>query len=450
MAVETRKKTSAKTLQTAREASFFAKKMYRNALDAQKEGRPTAWSMVTLWQEAAILKSMGLEVIYPENYGALCASVQKAEPYLTRSLKEGYPSNLCGYARNALGYSSFMHENNMQIPPDAPAGGMARPTVLVSSGVLCDARYKWFQAQGRYLSTPVFTLELPHTGIYEFDLPGNKEQNIRMIHHSLKEFVAFLERLLQRKMDWDRLEALVAQTFETLRLAHEVDRMRQAVPSPMVAQDFWAIMVAHYYLSHDPEAFELYKRVHAEVKQRVENGIGAIPNEKYRMLFAELPPWHSLGFFDTLAERFGIALVMESWSYHAPSPIDPEEIEGTADPLERIARLTYHKMTEYMGSALRYDAGPSFFMGAYPQWAEDYRADGLFAHALLSCHPATYTLRHIGNVLAEKLKVPSIVIDGDIVDLRVFNEEDALARVEAFVEVMDHHRDLRKRDGLSW
>ncbi|KKL08428.1 hypothetical protein LCGC14_2575950, partial [marine sediment metagenome] len=40
------KKKSGKTLQTAREAGYFAKKMLKNALQAQEEGRPIAWSMV--------------------------------------------------------------------------------------------------------------------------------------------------------------------------------------------------------------------------------------------------------------------------------------------------------------------------------------------------------------------------------------------------------------------
>ena len=71
-------------------------------------------------------------------------------------------------------------------------------------------------------------------------------------------------------------------------------------------------------------------------------------------------------------------------------------------------------------------------------------------HLLRSCRSATYTLLHIKNALMEKFKVPSIVIEGDIVDLRVFNEEEAISKVEAFVDTMEHYREERRKLGFSW
>jgi hypothetical protein len=143
-------------------------------------------------------------------------------------------------------------------------------------------------------------------------------------------------------------------------------------------------------------------------------------------------------------------MVIESWNYHAITPIPSEELEGVTDPLEIIARISYRKYTEFNDTARKYDSAPGFFNAAYLKWAEDYRADGLFAHPLMSCRPATYTLLHTKNTLEDKLKVPSVVVDGDIVDLRVFNEEEAMSKVEAFVETMDHYRDQRKKAGMAW
>ena len=450
---EEKKKTrkSGKTLQTAREAGYFGKKMLKTALEAQKEGLPTAWSMVTWWQGEMIAKAMGVNMVFPENYGAFCAAVRQAEPHLEIADSEGFPTSLCGYARNCIGYAKKLSDNNGVAPPDAPGGGLAKPIFLLSSGAACDARYKWFQALGRYLDhTPVWTMDLPQTGRTEFLLPGNKERSIRFVVEHLRQYVAFLENLLGKKLDYDRLSEMVDLTYKTLRLAYEVDLLRKAVPSPMVGTDFWSVMIPHLYMPDDPEAYEFYQRVYAEVKEKVDKGIAAIPNEKYRMLFSELPPWHSLGFFDELAERFGIAIVFESWNYHAPQPIPEEELEGINDPLELIARLTYGKWTDYNPVAQKHEVDPVFFNAAYLQYAEDYRADGLLAHPLMSCRPATYTLLHTRNMLEKKLKVPGVVIDGDIIDLRVFNEEEAFSKMEAFVETMDHYREERKKAGMSW
>jgi benzoyl-CoA reductase/2-hydroxyglutaryl-CoA dehydratase subunit BcrC/BadD/HgdB len=450
MNAEKEKTRAAKSMETAKEAGYFGKKMLKNAYKASQEGRPIGWSMVTWYEGELIANAMGIELVFPENYGAFCAALRLAEPYLERSDAEGFPATLCGYARNCFGYASMMAENDMQVPPDAPAGGMPKPTLLLSSGAVCDARYKWFQALGRYMDVPQWTLEIPYPGVKEFNLPGHKEKTIRFITDHLKEFVAFLEKLLDKKMDWARLEEIVDQTFKTLHLAHEVDLLRKAVPSPMVAQDFWSIMIPHLYLPYDPEAYEFYKRVYEEVKYRVDNKIGAVANEKYRMLFSELPPWHSLGFFDKLAEKYGIAIAYESWGYHAPIPIPPEELEGVNDPLERIARLTYRQWTDVNEVSAGHDLETASFVGAFLKAASDYRADGLLCHPLMSCRPATYTLLITKNVLEEHVKVPGVVVEGDIVDLRVFNEGEALSKLEAFVETMDHYREVRRKEGMAW
>jgi benzoyl-CoA reductase/2-hydroxyglutaryl-CoA dehydratase subunit BcrC/BadD/HgdB len=450
MEAETKKATAAKSMETAREAGYFGKKLIKNAHKAQAEDRPVGWSMVSWYEGELISKAMGLELVFPENYGAFCGASRQAEPYLERSNSDGFPTSLCGYARNSLGYASLMAEHDMEIPPGAPAGGMPKPVVLIGSGAACDARFKWFQGLKRYLDVPQWTLELPFPGVEEFFLPEHKAKSIRFMVNHLKKFVSFLEGLLGKKMDWDRLEEIVDMALKTLRLAHEVDLLRQAVPSPMVSQDFWAIMLAHFYLPYDPEAYKFYQRVYDEVKNRVDNKTGAIPNEKYRMMFAELPPWHSLGFFDKLAEKYGIGMVYESWSYHAPLPIPDEELQDLNDPLERIARLTYQKFTDTNQFAQEHDIVTGTFVAPYLKAAQEYRADGVFCHPLMSCRSATYPLLHLKDLLENRLKIPALIVSGDIVDLRLFDEEEALSKTEAFVETMDHFREERKKAGMAW
>lgn len=448
--MEKKKTTAAKTLETSKEASYFGKKMYKRAIQAVEEGRPTAWSMVTWWEGEYILKAMGLEVVYPENWGAFCASQRVAEPHLDYADGDGFPPTLCGYARNTLGYARKMAEHNLAIPPDAPGGGMAKPVILVGSGTACDARYKWFQALGRYMEVPVYCLELPHPGVAESFLEGAKEHTIKFMTEDLREFVLFLEKVLDKKMDWDRLSELVDTAEKTRRLSHEVDLLRRAVPSPMVAQDFWACMIPLIYLSDEKESLEFYQKLYNEVKYKVDNKIAAIPNEKYRMMFSELPPWHSLGFFDELANDFGVAIVIESWNYHYPAPPPEAELEGVDDPLERIARWTHQWLTAYEESAREMGVEPGYFVQPYLDWASQYKVDGALLHPLFTCRPATYTLYHTGNLLLEKLKVPSVIIEGDIVDLRVFDEEGSKAKIGTFLETMEHYREVRRKEGLAW
>ena len=421
--------------------------MYRQGLSAAAAGKPVAWCMVNWWQGDPILKAMDVATIYPEDYGAVCAAFGAAQGYLERSAADGFPSHMCGYARNCLGYTGRMMDAGA-IPDEAPMGGMPRPTLLLGSGSLCDARYKWFQALGRYFDAPLWVLELPHPGVKEGLTPGAHEANIRFIVAQLGEFVTFLENLLGKKMDRDRLDEITTDTVEMNNWWYKVNELRRARPGPMHSRDFWSSMPASLYMAADPgQTAGLYRRMHDEIKERVDNKVSAInTTEKYRLAFLELPPWHSLGFFDKLAER-GWNFVIESWAYHPPKPID---LTGVADPLERLARYSYHWLTGYYQQA--YDAGELWGYFAYPylEYVRDYQCDGVVLHPLLSCRTATNHLTLVADRLMKKLKVPSLVIEGDIVDLKLFDPAGALNKAETFEETMDHYKKVRKEAGFSW
>jgi hypothetical protein len=71
-------------------------------------------------------------------------------------------------------------------------------------------------------------------------------------------------------------------------------------------------------------------------------------------------------------------------------------------------------------------------------------------HPLLSCRTATNHLTLVADRLMKKLKVPSLVIEGDIVDLKLFDPAGALTKAETFEETMDHYKKVRKEAGFSW
>jgi len=436
---------SKKTLESARKAGYLGKKMYKQALTAEEEGRPTAWAMVNFAHADLILKAMGVEIVYPENWGAYCASRRRAEEYLENSDSEGFPTSLCGYARVTLGYAKMLAESNFAVPENAPGGGMARPVVLLSSGVICDARFKWFQALKRYMDVPIYTLEIPNPGVREASVEGGKRYNIRYMAQECRSFIKFMEERLGRKLDWDKLRELVGIFEENLRTWHAVDQLRKAVPSPMLAQDFYSCMLPLFYMSTDPETTDFVKELYREVKERVDKSVGAIENEKYRMMFGEIPPWHSMSLFDDLASEYGIAVVTEGYIYHFNIPPAEEELENASDIIERICYWTYnHFVEKWRLNALKMNVEPGYFVQPYLDMAQEYNIDGAIFHTLLSCRPACYTMLHTANLLREKLNIPSIFIEGDMVDLRVFNEQEAKDRIGAFLDTMDHYKELRK------
>jgi len=444
--VTEQKKKAINRLQTMRPLRANIDKTYTRMVEASKAGKPTAWCMVNWWEADPILYAMDVAGVYPENYGAVCAADGIAQVHLERCDAEGFPNYLCGYARNCIGYAARLKDFG-EVPPDAPLGGMDKPMLLVNSTALCDARYKWFQSLGRYLDAPVWTVELPHPGVKESQREGAYERDINFMVEGLREFIAFLEHLLNKKMDWDKLDETVNDFIALNRLWHEINELRKARPCPMHSRDFWTCMTASLYPGGDlKESLKLYQDMFEEMKDRVAKKIGAVDPEKYRLVFAELPPWHDLKIFDELAER-GWNFVVESWAYHPPKPMDYSNI---SDPLERIAKQTYQWFTGYFKDALKNGEHMGYFAYPYLEFVRDYQCDGAFLHPLLSCRTATNHLMMVQDRLMQKLKVPSMVMEGDIVDLKAFDHAGALRKAEAFEEIMDNYKQARREAGMAW
>ncbi len=442
-------------LKTMYELRGYVDSMYSGGRDAKEEGRPVAWCMLSI--PTPILTAMGIEAVFPENYGTICASSGAAAPFLERAEAEGFPSHMCGYCRNGLGYAARMADIDGKIPPEAPGGGMSKPTLLVGSGAVCDARYKFFQALGRYLDVPVYIIESPAGGQRESLMEGAHEHTVQFLIKEYRLFVDFLEKFLGKKMDWDKIGE-VQSTKELDRVWWETNELRRARPCPMNSRDFWSAMSGALYKAGDAtEMTVLYKKMYDEVKDRVDNKIAGINREeKYRLTFQGLPPWHSLSFFDKLADR-GWNFVHES-SYHPAKPVDID-VSHISDPMERYVRANSRSLAFTIDRDFEPDEaakikeeiikyGYSHRLSARSM--RDFQCDGAFLHPLLTCRAFTAPLYLYQKQIMEIYKIPSLILEGDIVDLTLFDPVGGLKKAEAFEETMDYYKEVRKKEGLEW
>ncbi len=423
---------------------------YQASQDAIKQGKPVAWCMIDFGIATPFLEAMDIATIFPENYGPVCAVNGVVGGFLDRATAEGFPNHMCGYCRNCLGYSSIMQEIG-EVPPQAPSGGMPKPALLMATGRVCDAHFKTFQAAARYLDSPMWIIDQPQPGEIEALLPGSYERDVKYMVGELKEFAKFLERLMGRKMDWNKYETIVNGRIEVNKIWYEINEMRKAVPGPMHARDFWSSMSAAIFGGADYEVNKkLFHDMYDEVKYRVDNKISAINfPEKYRMTFYVLPPWHSLGFFDKLAER-GWNFVIEE-AYHPPKP---RNLQLISDPVERSVRFCIpglgNTIEDNFPEAEAADIKKEILKKGYShrltvKQAQDYKVDGALLQPLLTCRAYTLHQPSISDQLLKMACVPSMSVEGDTVDVSLFDPEAALRRADAFEEQMDHFKEVREK-----
>lgn len=425
------------------------KQSYLEALQASKEGKPVAWGVASSWQGDIPLRAMDIPIIYPENYASLCAATGNAGAYMELSDLEGYPPNLCGYSRCTIGYAySMMKERGGNIPPHAPFGGIPKPALLFTSGMKCDTRFKWFQAMGRYFNAPLFCLEMPIMGNYEGTEADLEKYQVKFLVQMLNDYIAFLEKLFGRKMDYAKLDETVDLMAKVHLAGLRISELGKALPGPRHSIDFWGTISPGLFSSGKMEQIlVLYDDMLAEVQERVENGVSAINvPERFRLIFADIPPWHSLNFFDGLAER-GWNFVYESAvNFHQPQPPD---LTGIHDPVEKLARLGRNFYFQRLQNA-KDNKVSNYYVDIYLKAAREYRADGFFLHMVASCRPMSQHLRTLQDYLHKRLDVPSLWVEGDMVDRSVFDPQEILARAEAFEQTMEYCRGLRRKKGWDW
>ena len=434
--------------EAAKRAGAFGRRMYTDSAEALRSGQPTAWC-ITITTAQEILQAMDIIPLYPENYGAATSIRRVNVPYLERAEAEGYNPTLCAYFKTSFGLAYYTRERG-EIPPDAPLGFMANPTFLVLTTRFrcCDTGIKSLQALQRYYPEA-------HPYLLDFVVPAAdadprevRGYYLEYITQQLEDFVSFLERVLGKKMDLDRL-AEVVDTAEKARLVYqECFDLRKAVPSPMPSQDSWACLTPYFCMPGEKESLEFFQSLRDELKYRVQNKIAAYPNEKYRILWADAPPYYAMDIYDWMASSLGVVSAIEGGLWYAPYPGGFVEIPPSiTNPYERLAWMYYEKYAQPTIRAKR-EAG-QYLAQTLLDWARDYLCDGAILMILGGCPAVSTHHVHTKNVLMKYLNIPTLIIQADQADPRTWDDAGNRMKIEALVEAMESHKKIRQQEGLS-
>jgi benzoyl-CoA reductase/2-hydroxyglutaryl-CoA dehydratase subunit BcrC/BadD/HgdB len=425
---EQSKTTAQKGTESARKVRAMVKNIYRSANEAKAQGKKVAYFMVSS-QYDEIVRAMDVVPLPTENYAGLCAAKREMDRFLLKAEEDGYSQVLCSYARIGLGFDSLRKDLG-GVLTDAPDGGMPQPDMMLGSSGVCDPRFKWYQAAGRFMEVPTYSIDVMWPPVFS-DLNEVRDHYIRYQKEQFLGLIAFLEQQTGRKMDKERLWETIRLGDKAWQLWYEIDRMRVAVPSPMPSQDHFSAMVPAYYYCGTQEAVDFYNELYDEVESKVENKIGVVPEEKHRILYGGgLPPWHTLWIFNYF-ESFGAVFVIEN-VYRSS---DPVEVPGhVKDPVEYLAWRSFLRLTQRHEKAKANSGNP--IVERLLEMIKDYQIDGVVFHACRSCRATTIGQVHIKNLLGQFTDIPMMQLVSDMVDLRDYSEAQWKTQIGAFIEAL--------------
>ena len=447
---EEKKPEQRKKRRTATEAASkigpIAKARTLGVLQSKEEGKPIAYAFIICAYEE-IIRAMDIVPHWVENYAGICGAKREAPRFLERAEALSFSRSLCTYALCGLGFDAWREELD-EMPPDPPWGGQVRPDMMLGSGqMLCDPRNKWYQAAQHYMpDVPIYNVELLWPP-YEEDYDYREVQDYYIKHMvgQLKGLVEFLERRTGRKMDWNRLSELVDLADRTWDIFIEAYELRQAIPCPMGTGDAMNTMVPLTFMLGTQEAYDFYKDLRDELKRKIANKEGIIPDEKYRLIWGGgLPAWFALADFNYFNSKGAVFPVETTYRMAEATYNFDVDLKKISDPLEHIA-WRWLKYWTYRHDKARKRPGSHPDIERLIQYIEDYKIDGIVMHLAFSCRTWHLGLIWQLNLLKKVYKdIPSLVLESDIVDISSYNEADTRARIDAFIDTLEAAKSKRR------
>lgn len=383
------------------------------------EGKPVVWIAIIVPIE--LLKGFDLVVAIPESHSAMCAARSVGPAQCEAAEAQGYSIDLCSYARIDLG-------TYFQGGQGSPSMGLPKPDLLISNNNNCSLLQKWFDVYHRLDKVPHFLLDVP------FCYGPQREKDLLYIVEQYKAMIAFIEEHTGQKFDIDKVRQALEYNRQASRLWKEFLALAKHRPAGITAFDSFAHMAP--FLSRfrgTKEQVEHLTILVAEAREQMAAGLYPVPEEKYRLLWDNIAPWHQMRSMSTRLREMGANIV------HATYTGCMGSLEGqvslfdgpTDDPLRHLARQANFSMCPH---------GLNLRAGAMTEMIEQYSVDGVIFVSNHSCKPYSVMQMDQKEMVTTATGVPSVLLDVDHADSRKYSESAVFLRLEALLEKIDAQR----------
>ncbi len=358
-----------------------------------------------------IVRALDVVPYFPENHAALIGANRQAAHYIARATAEGFSQFASSAMRADIG---ALMEGGSPLFMAHGIAGPPRPDVVVYSTNTGHDLLRWFEFYGAHYSVPVVGLHPPPAlhDLERIDIDASVHQLLRLIER--------LEGVTGRTLDPDRLSEVVSHTMRAAALWSDILELARSAPAPFMFFDALIHVAPMILLRGTADAVDYYELLKAEIEERVAQGIAAVPGETHRFYWDGPPIWCGLRPLARLFAENGVAVVGSTFcSVFALSGLDHH------NPIESMARA-------YTGVFGNRSEG---YKTAY--LAEKFEQYGVDAAVYHDCRttPEASHVRYGLAVRAERLTgVPSLVIEADSHDARLFSVERLQSLLPAFLE----------------
>lgn len=398
-------------IQSAKKMKEIMTAYYIEAKTAGETGKKVAW--ITSGGPVEPLIVMDVIPVYPENHGAMIGASRMGAALYEKAEAMGYASDLCSYACSDIACAPIN---------GGPIGGLPRPDMLICCNNICGTVLKWYEIQARYFNVPLFILDTPfcHT---EYTREMRK-----YVRRQIDEYLRFLEEHCGKKYDYDRMKEVGKLSVTGQKLWQAVLDTTMHKPAPMSAFDAFFHLALIVTLRGTQQAVDYYEMLLAEMKKRIADGIGAIPNERYRLLWDNLPVWYRTKW---LSEKFAAqdaCLVADTYT------------SAWCGSLKYVDENNFLETMAECYTRIYLNIGVDEMARTVTAMVDKYDVDGIVMHSNRSCKPYSLGQYDIQRIVEKQKGIPSLMLEADMTDERKFSESQIETRIDAFIEILQEKK----------
>lgn len=370
---------------------------------------------------AELLRSFGFEVYFPENHGALMGATRTAMDYIPNAIKCGYSGHICSYTTSDIG-AYLSKESPLQ--KHYGMQGIPKPDLIVYNTNQCREVEDWFMFFAKQFNCPITGIKPPR------HIDQISQDEIDLVVKQFKKIIPVCEQASGKKFDLDRFKEVIKLSKEATLLWQKVLKTSINTPAPLSFFDGTIHMGPIVVMRGTREAKDYYEVLLDELENNVKNNSGFLEKEGCRIFWDGMPIWGKLRMLSDLFTQNNAAVVAStycsSWIFDQFDENDP--FDSTAKAYTEI----FINRSETEKEKL------------LKKWMEEYKIDGLIFHDSKTCFNNSNAKFGMPQRLKEETGIPTLVIEGDLCDLRFFSEGQTITKVETFIEQLEEIKTANK------
>ena len=337
--------------------------------------------------------------------------------YIPTAIKYGYSGHVCSYTTSDIG--AFL-SNDTPLKKHYGLDGIPRPDLIVYNTNQCREVEDWFTFFADRFQCPIAGIHPPR----HLDEVGKDE--VELVTKQFKSLIPVCEKVSGKKFDIDKFREVLKLSKEATMLWQKVLQTAQATPAPISFFDGTIHMGPIVVLRGTQIAKDYYQTLLQELENNVQTGTGILEQENCRLFWDGMPIWGKLRSLSDLFLQNNTAVVAStycnSWIFDDFDETHPFESSALAYTKIFINRSEKAKM-EY-----------------FKNWFELYKIDGVIFHDSKTCFNNSNAKFGLPQRMQEETGIPTLIIEGDLCDLRFFSEAQSITKIETFIEQIENSK----------